>query len=79
MQATEADTSKKLQSAEAPSPPSQREGLRIEQEDEPDRSGRIDFGDPDRARLREWFMLGLTGPSLSADDRLALERWIGQR
>ncbi|KAI6001385.1 hypothetical protein EDD15DRAFT_2361749 [Pisolithus albus] len=72
--ATEADTSKKLQSAEAPSPPSQREGLRIEQEDEPDRSGRIDFGDPDRARLREWFMLGLTGPSLSADDRLALER-----
>ncbi|KAI5981742.1 hypothetical protein EDD15DRAFT_2379083 [Pisolithus albus] len=72
--ATEADTSKKLQSAEAPSPPSQREGLRIEQEDEPDRSGRIDFGDPDRAQLREWFMLGLTGPSLSADDRLALER-----
>ncbi|KAI6007030.1 hypothetical protein EDD15DRAFT_2358114 [Pisolithus albus] len=73
MQATEVDTSKKLQSAEAPSPPSQCEGLQIEQEDEPDRSGRIDFSDPDRARLQEWFMLGLTGPSLSADDRLTLE------
>ncbi|KAI6017695.1 hypothetical protein BKA83DRAFT_4496820 [Pisolithus microcarpus] len=72
--AAEVDAMQTLQSAEAPPPPSQFEGLQIEQGDDPDRSRRIDFGDPDRTRLRELFTLGLTGPPLSVDECRALER-----
>ncbi|KAI6022174.1 hypothetical protein BKA83DRAFT_4493462 [Pisolithus microcarpus] len=71
--ATEVDAMQTLQSAEAPPPPSQFEGLQIEQGDDPNRSCRIDFGDPDRTRLRELFTLGLTGPPLSVDECRALE------
>ncbi|KAI6037338.1 hypothetical protein BKA83DRAFT_18181 [Pisolithus microcarpus] len=62
-----------LQSAEAPPPPSQFEGLQIEQGDDPNRSRRIDFSDPDQTQLWELFMLGLTGPPLSVDECRALE------
>ncbi|KAI6010388.1 hypothetical protein BKA83DRAFT_4483718 [Pisolithus microcarpus] len=68
------DAMQTLQSAEAPPPPSQFEGLQIEQGDEPNCSHRIDFGDPDQAQLQELFMLGLTGPPLSVDECWALER-----
>ncbi|KAI6036186.1 hypothetical protein BKA83DRAFT_4485259 [Pisolithus microcarpus] len=73
MQAAELDAMQTLQSLEAPLPPSQFEGLQIEQGDQPDRSSRIEFGDPERAWLWELFIHGLTGPSLSVDDRRALE------
>ncbi|KAI6016888.1 hypothetical protein BKA83DRAFT_4481331 [Pisolithus microcarpus] len=72
--ATEVDAMQTLQSAEAPPPPSQFEGLQIEQGDDPDRSRRIDFSDPDQTRLQELFTLGLTGPPLSVDECRALER-----
>ncbi|KIK12716.1 hypothetical protein PISMIDRAFT_18528 [Pisolithus microcarpus 441] len=50
-----------LESAAVPSPSSHFEELHIEQGDKPDRSCRIDFGDPDRGRLRALFNTGLTG------------------
>ncbi|KAI6026216.1 hypothetical protein BKA83DRAFT_18998 [Pisolithus microcarpus] len=72
--AAKVDTLQTLQSVEVPSPLSPFEELHIEQGGEPDRSRRIDFGDPDRGQLRDFFKHGLTGPLLTADERRDLER-----
>ncbi|KAI6016677.1 hypothetical protein BKA83DRAFT_4128842 [Pisolithus microcarpus] len=68
-----------LQSTEVPSPPSPFEvsylpELHIEQGGKPDRGRRIDFGDPDRGRLRGLFKQELTGPIPTGDERRDLER-----
>ncbi|KAI6027872.1 hypothetical protein BKA83DRAFT_4490412 [Pisolithus microcarpus] len=59
--ASEMDPFQTLESAAVPSPSSHFEELHIEQGDKPDRGCRIDFGDPDRGRLRALFNTGLTG------------------
>ncbi|KAI5996977.1 hypothetical protein EDD15DRAFT_2364444 [Pisolithus albus] len=71
-QVAEVDVQLSLPSADGPAPHSPFRDLQVDQGDEPDRGRRIDFGDPERGRLRERFDTGMRGPTPTYDERQEL-------
>ncbi|KAI5994370.1 hypothetical protein EDD15DRAFT_2196002 [Pisolithus albus] len=71
-QVAEVDVQLSLPSTDGPAPHSPFRDLHVDQGDEPNRGRRIDFGDPERGRLRERFDTGMRGPTPTYDERQEL-------